>query len=365
MRSTPDSWRRGALALAFSSAVAMLPCSGPAAAAEGSAGYEAHMLVSNGGVPADHVDANLRNPWGVAFNPNGFVWISNNKTGTSTLYDGTGVANPLVVSVPAAVGGGIGSPTGIVFSGSADFNVGNGVLTGPSRFIFASEDGLISGWAPNVDGTHALPAVTTPGAIYKGIALAGNGSGNFIYATDFRNRRIDVFDRAFQPATTAGGFADPKIPRGYAPFGIQNIGGNLYVTYAKQDKEAEDDVTGRLRGFVNVFDADGRLLRRIGVREGLDAPWGVALAPANFGRYSHRLLVANFGDGTISAFDPRTGDYLGRLRRADGGVLRIPGLWGIQFGNGILGQRTDRLYFAAGPNDEQDGVYGHIAVVER
>ncbi len=338
-----------------------LTFSGAALASDTNA-YAARTLVTDGSGAGDHVDANLRNAWGVAFNPNGFVWVANNHSGTSTLYDGAGVPQTLVVAVPAASGSGIGSPTGIVYSGSVDFVVSNGTLVGPSRFIFASEDGLISGWAPNVDLTHAMPAITTPGAIYKGLALAGNGIGNYLYAADFHNRRVDVFDKAFAPVATAGGFVDASIPGGYAPFGIQNVGGNLYVTYAKQDKDGEDDVTGLGRGFVNVFDPDGRLLHRLATRQGLDAPWGIALAPDNFGRFSNRLLVGNFGDGTISGFDPHTHQYLGRLRKADGTVLRIPGLWGMQFGNGILGQPTNTLFFAGGPNDEEGGVYGSVSV---
>jgi uncharacterized protein (TIGR03118 family) len=260
-----------------------------------------------------------------------------------------------------------GAPTGIVFNSSNDFAVGNGTISGPSRFIFATEDGGIAGWAPNVDGTHALPAPVTndDGAIYKGLALAANGKGNFLYATDFHNARIDVFDKAFARVATAGGFTDPSIPKGFAPFGIQNINGNLYVTYAKQDKEAEDDVTGPGLGFVNVFDADGHLLRHVARRGALNAPWGLALAPADFGKFSNRLLVGNFGDGTIAAYDVHSGEFVGLLRRSNGTLLRIEGLWGIQFGNGILNQPTNVLFFAAGPVDESHGLYGRIEAVSR
>ncbi|HSI56408.1 MAG TPA: TIGR03118 family protein [Ideonella sp.] len=338
-----------------------LGLAGPAAAA-GANAYAVQNLVSDGSVAAANTDAHLKNSWGVAFNPFGFVWLTNNHDGTSTLYDGNGVPQSLVVSVPAADGVSMGSPTGIVYNGSADFIVSNGSLSGSSRFIFASEDGMISGWAPTVDGTHALRAVVTPGAIYKGIAIAGNGAGNLLYATDFHNARIDVFDRAFAPVATAGRFTDPALPPRFAPFGIQNINGNLYVTYAKRDAEGEDDVTGKGLGFVNVFDADGRLLRRVAAVKGLNAPWGIALAPANFGAFSNRLLIANFGDGTISAFDLQSGEFVGRLRTADGRALKIPGLWGMQFGNGLLSQPSNTLFFAAGPNDETGGVYGSVSV---
>ena len=328
-------------------------------------GYEQHNLVSDGFIPADHLDANLVNPWGVAFNPNGFVWVADNHTGVSTLYDGFGNPQSLVVSIPPAPGkSGPGAPTGIVFNSSSDFAVTNGTTSGPSRFIFATEDGVIAGWAPNVDGTHALQAVATPNAIYKGLALAANGTGNLLYATDFHNARIDVFDRTFAKVNTPGGFKDPRIPPGFAPFGIQNINGNLYVTYAKQDADAEDDVAGPGLGFVNVFDADGHLLRRVARRGALNAPWGLALAPADFGEFSNRLLVGNFGDGTISAYDFHDGHFVGRLTRPDGTLLRIEGLWGIQFGNGILNQPTNVLFFAAGPDDENHGLYGSISAVK-
>ncbi len=361
----PIRWRRAAgfaATLAIGLGATVLAGT-PALAGDGNS-YVVHNLVSDGSVPADHTDPNLRNAWGVAFNPNGFVWVANNHTGTSTLYDGTGVPQSLVVAVPAASGSGIGAPTGIVYSGSLDFAVSAGTLTGPSRFIFASEDGLISGWSPDVDLTHALPAVTTPGAIYKGLALAGNGSGNFLYATDFHHRRVDVFNNVFAKVTTPGGFTDPTIPSGFAPFGIQNVAGNLYVTYAKQGPGGVDDQHGMGLGFVNVFDPDGHLLHRLATRVGLNAPWGIAIAPDNFGRFSNRVLVGNFGDGTIAAYDQHDHHFLERLRNPDGTLVRIPGLWGMQFGNGIQGQPTNTLFFAAGPNGEEGGVYGSLTAGE-
>jgi len=332
------------------------------ASAAGPNAYVVHNLVSNGGVPAAHTDPHLKNTWGVAFNPYGYVWVANAHDGTSTLYDGTGVPQSLVVAVPAADGSSPGSPTGIVYNGSSDFMVGNGSLSGAARFLFAGEDGSITGWAPNVDSTRAFVAVVTPGAIYKGLALAGNGSGNRLYATDFHNNRIDVFDRTFAKVTPTGSFADPSLPPRYAPFGIQNLNGNLYVSYAQQDENAEDDVAGPGRGFVNVFDADGRLLRRVATRQGLNAPWGMAVAPANFGFFSNRLLVANFGDGTIAGYDQQSGAFVGHLLNADGSKLKVPGLWGIQFGNGLFSQPTNTLFFAGGPNEENDGVYGSVTV---
>jgi uncharacterized protein (TIGR03118 family) len=342
--------------------VALILAAPPAAHAEGSF-YEQRNLVTDGlpgSIPAEHVDANLVNAWGVAFNPTGFVWVANNHTGTSTLYDGDGNNNPLVVTIPAAPGGTTGSPTGIVYNASNDFTVTNGTVTGVSRFIFATEDGVIAGWAPNVNATNAIQALASPNTVYKGLALASNGTGNFLYATDFRGDKIDVFDRTFQPVSLSGSFNDPHIPHGFAPFGIQNIGGALYVTYAKQDDTKTDDVAGKGLGFVNVFDANGHLIRRIASRGRLNAPWGLARAPADFGKFSNRLLVGNFGDGAILAFDLYSGNFVGQLLKSDKQALKIEGLWGLQFGNGILNQPTGTLFFAAGPGDEEHGLYGRI-----
>jgi len=325
--------------------------------------YSVHNLVSDGFVKADHLDTDLVNPWGVAFNPNGFVWVADNHSGLSTLYDGFGVKNSLIVSIPPAPGGTPpGAPTGIVFSSGTDFVLTRGTLSGPSRFIFATEDGTIAAWAPMVDGTHALLAWDNSPAhsIYKGIALAGNGAGHFLYATDFHNNKVDVYDSMFHPVTLSGHFFDPRIPRGFAPFGIQNILGNLYVTYAKQDDDAEDDVAGQGLGFVDVFDPNGHLIRRVATRGPLNAPWGIALAPANFGRFSNMLLIGNFGDGRINVYDAATSEFRGQLRTGRGEPVEIEGLWGIAFGNGLLNQPINTLFFAAGPGDEEHGVYGRI-----
>lgn len=323
--------------------------------------YTPHVLVSNGAIPAPHIDSNLRNGWGVAFNPNGFVWVADNGTGKSTLYDGDGVPQSLVVTIPGA-GGAQGAPTGIVFSSSNDFAVTKSGVSGPSRFIFAGEDGTISGWAPNVDGTHAILAVdNSPSqAVYKGLALASNGNGNFLYAADFHNGKVAVFDSKFQPASLPGSFSDLRLPAGFAPFGIQNLNGDLYVTYAKQDADRHDDVAGPGLGFVNIFNANGQLIRRIASRGALNSPWGLALAPADFGIFSNALLVGNFGDGRINAYDLPTGNFLGQMRGPDGKRLVIDGLWGVAFGNGINDQPTNVLFFAAGPNGESDGAYGRI-----
>lgn len=337
------------------------------ATAKDDGSYQQHTLVSDGSIAADHTDPNLVNAWGLTFNPFGFSWVANNHTGTSTLYDGAGNPQSLVVSIPTPVGASGGSPTGIVFNGSSGFAVGNGSATGPSRFIFATEDGVIAGWSPGVDATHALRAVdnSASGAIYKGIALSAGGSGQLLYAADFHNAKVDVFDSTFTPMSLpAGAFADSRLPDGFAPFGIAAIGGDIYVTYAKQDANKEDDVHGAGLGYVDVYDPNGRLLHRIASRGPLDAPWGLALAPAGFGRFGGSLLVGNFGDGRINAYDLRSGEYRGSLRDSQHRPIEIDGLWGIAFGNGFAGQPVDTLFYAAGPADEAHGAYGRIDAVK-
>ena len=242
-------------------------------------------------------------------------------------------------------------------------------VSGPSRFLFATEDGVIAGWAPNVDGTHAIVAVDhsmQDGAIYKALALSAGGNGQLLYATDFHNAKVDVFDGSFQPATLpAGAFADSGLPAGFAPFGIQAIGGDIYVTYAKQDADGEDEIAGPGLGYVDVYGPDGRLLYRLASRGNLNAPWGVALAPAGFGHLGNTVLIANFGDGRINAYEPvlhiPAGTLMGRNHRP----IQIDGLWGIAFGNGSAMQPVDTLFFAAGPADEAHGLYGRLDVMPR
>ena len=330
--------------------------------------YRAHALVSDGAVPADVIDARLVNPWGLAFNPNAVVWVADNGTGVSTLYDGAGTAQSLVVKIPpAAIGDGLGHPTGIVFNSSNDFVVSKGGTASASLFLFASEDGSISGWAPSVDLNRAVRVVdhSAAGAVYKGLALGGNGTAHLIYATDFHNRRVDVFNAHFTQVTRAGAFQDSAVPANFAPFGIQNVNGDIVVTYAKQDSDAHDNLNGAGLGMVDVFDADGTLIRRFATRGALNAPWGVAFAPASFGQFGGALLVGNFGDGAINAFDPVSGRFLGALKDANGQRLHLDGLWGISFGNGVAGQASNALFYAAGPNEEQNGVYGVIRAVRR
>jgi uncharacterized protein (TIGR03118 family) len=347
----------------------------PAAAHDGgksSSFYTAHNLVSDGSVAADNPngpDANLVNAWGIAFNPYGPVWVADNGASVSTLYDGAGHIVPLVVAIPGPPNSEeAGAPTGIVFNGASflvptNFVVTNGTISGPSIFMFATEQGTIVGWSPNVDRTHAFNAVdnSASGAIYKGLALSAGGNGSLLYATDFHNRRVDVFDATFHPVQVSGGFTDSNIPSDFAPFGIQAINGDVYVTYAQQDADKVDDVHGRGLGYVDAYDANGNLLQRVAIRGFLNAPWGLTMAPAGFGQFANRLLVGNFGDGRVNAFDAATGRWVGTLSGSDRRPLQVDGLWGLSFGNGFFGQQIDSLYFTAGPADESHGVYGVIS----
>ena len=332
----------------------------PAAYADG-ATYTRHNLVSDGYVPADHVDPNLVNAWGIAFNPTGPVWVANNGTGTSTIYDGSGKAVPLVVKIPTPTGPSGGNPSGMVYNGSADFVISEGMKSAPARFIFVTEGGVVAGWSPDVDLTHAVVAVRAGGAIYKGVAIGACGQGGRIFATDFFHGRVDVYDGAFKRVTLAPDeFVDPDIPQGFAPFGIQNINGDIYVSYAKQDAAREDDVRGPGLGYVDVYTPTGHLIHRVASRGALNAPWGMALAPAGFGRAGSTLLVGNFGNGLINAFEPVSRMPLGSLRNANGQPIHFDGLWGLAFGNGYAGQPVDTLYFTAGPDGEAHGLYGRV-----
>jgi uncharacterized protein (TIGR03118 family) len=306
-------------------------------------------------VRAPTTDKVLVNGWGLAATSTSAWWTTNEASDTSALYSGTGRKQALTVSVP-------GGPTGIVAYTGRGFRVSGGGASDPARFIYACEDGRIRAWTPTVPrgwSTQSVIAVdeAAKGAIFRGVAVAGNR----LYATDFHNARVDVFDGNFKPASLpAGAFTDPHVPKGFAPFGIQAINGDIVVTYAKQDENAEDDVPGKGLGFVDVFDPEGTLVERLDDRIVLNAPWGVAIAPASFGRFGGALLVGNFGDGTINAFSPTTGRFIGSLRDAHGRRIRIDGLWGIQFGNGVLAQDTSALYAAAGPADESHGTYSVI-----
>lgn len=337
---------------------------GDPAAPAASRFYRQHNLLSDGAVPADLVDPNLVNAWGLVSSPTSPWWISDNGSGRSTLYNVTTGAIPLIVTVPGALGQ-QGTPTGVVFNGGTGFVVNNGVGTGPARFIFASEDGIISAFR----GVPVVIAVdnSASGAVYKGLAIDNATAGTLLYATNFHAGTVDVFDSHFNAVHLAGAFTDPDLPAGYAPFGIQNIGGTIYVTYALQDADRHDDVAGEGHGFVDAFDLAGNLIRRVASKGELDSPWGLALAPADFGAFSNDLLVGNFGNGRIHAFDPASlegnGEFQhrGSLHSAEGQPIAIDGLWALSFGKGAANNGpTSTLFFTAGPDGEQHGLFGTL-----
>jgi uncharacterized protein (TIGR03118 family) len=331
---------------------------------------------------APNTDPVLQNAWGVTFTPGASpFWIADNATGCSTLYDGSGVPQSLQVKPPLP-GGSVpttacvhtdpnnppnptpATPTGLVWNPTTTFLVPG--TTRPATFIWATEDGTVSAWTNGLTpANQAVLAVdNSPGAVYKGLVFGTNVHGVFLFATNFRAGTIDVFapgSASFRPATSTeidGAFTDPKIPAGFAPFGIQNINGDLFVTYAMQDAAKHDDVAGPGNGFVDVFDTDGHLLRRFASRGALNSPWGVARASFAFGRFNGDILVGNFGDGKINAFDS-DGNFLDTLDDGKGKPIVIDGLWTLTLGGG-RNSSSDTLYFTAGPNDETDGLFGTI-----
>ncbi|WP_426994067.1 TIGR03118 family protein [Methylomonas sp. CM2] len=306
--------------------------------------------------PAQLTDAGLVNAWGISYAPTGPFWISDNGTGLSTLYSVNPDTNAtakigLTVSIPGA-----GNVTGQVFNDNlAAFN-GN-------RFIFVNEDGTVSGWRGAL-GTSAETLVTGSSQnLYKGVAEAALSGNSYLYAANFKSGRIDVFKGTPAADDLSGQFTDPNLPNGYAPFNIQNLNGTLYVTYALQDANSPDEVAGAGLGFVDAFDLQGNLLQRVASQGTLNAPWGLAIAPASFGEFAGDLLVGNFGDGTISAFKASDHSFAGQLTGTDGNPLTIDGLWALSIGNGALAGSANELYFTAGPNDEAHGLFGTVAAV--
>ena len=323
--------------------------------------YQVHKLVADVPGAAAHLDPNLVNAWGLAAGPTSPWWVADNETDVSTLYDGTGAAIPLVVKVG-------GAPTGLVFNGSSDFVVSHDAASGPSLFLFSTEAGKIRGWNPTVGPTtlsmrsFIVASRTFAEASYKGLAIGSGPGGGLLYATDFHNGKVDVFDGAFH-RVLKGSFVDPDLPDGYGPFGIQAVGGRIFVTYAKQDADAGDEVAGDGLGFVDMFDMQGAFLGRVASRHALNAPWGLAVAPADFGKFSGDLLVGNFGNGRINAYEPQPGGgflHRGVLRGAHDNIIKVDGLWAIEFGNDAAAGPSDSLFFTAGPDDEEHGLFGRI-----
>jgi uncharacterized protein (TIGR03118 family) len=321
--------------------------------------YQQDNLVSDIPGLAAFTDSYLVNPWGIASSSTSPFWISDNRTGVSTLYNGAGqpfpVVSPLVVTIPG------GSPTGAVFNPiSTAFN--------GDVFLFVSEAGTISGWRGSLGTSAETLQLGSSSNVYKGTTEATIGMNTYLYAANFRAGTIDVLKGTPVAPDLAGNFTDPNLPSGYAPFNIQNINGKLYVTYALQDAAKQDNVAGAGNGFVDVYDTDGNLIQRLISNGPLNSPWGMALAPAGFGEYSNDLLIGNFGNGLINAFDPATGNLVGNLLDGTGNPLTIEGLWGLRFGNGGPSDfNPDFLYFTAGISDggsvEDHGLFGSIRPV--
>ena len=335
---------------------------------------------------ADFFDANLVNPWGIAESSSSFFWISDNGSSLSTTYNTAGMPQSFIVTIPTPGDplGASGTPTGAAFNitiGTAtpQFNIsgfdsGGLPTTQPAMFLFVTEDGTIVGWNPNVNppgtvapfGTHAIIAVNHSGsAIYKGLAISVDSSGNaLLYATNFGGGAVEVYDGNFNKASGLpdGAFVDPKLPKNYAPFNVALISGEVFVTYAMKEPGGHDDVSGQGHGVVNTFDLQGNLLSRFTQHGQLDSPWGMALAPMTFGELGGKLLIGNFGDGQINAFDLGSGQLVGKVRDASGQVIVIEGLWGLKFGNNMNGGDPNKLYFTAGPNGEADGLFGNLSV---
>ena len=319
--------------------------------------FSVHDLVADGAGAAPAADTSLVNAWGLSAGPTTPWWSSNNGTNTSTLYNGGGAKQALTVSVP-------GGPTGTVFNAVAtDFVVSQGGKSGTARFLFATEGGQILGWSPTVNAATAIAGADSSagGAVYKGLAIAADR----LYATDFHNGRVDVFDKSFAPVSLP--FQDPKLPKGYAPFGIQALAGSIFVTYAVQDAAKKDEVAGAGAGYVDQYTTDGQFVARVasGGRKNAppNAPWGLAIAPSSFGVFSGDVLIGNFGNGRISAYQDRGSGkwvYKGQLRRGDQTLITVDGLWAIAFGNDAAAGPATSLYFTAGPGGEAHGRFGSI-----
>jgi len=321
-----------------------------------------HNLVSD--LPgADHQDPLLVNPWGIVHGPTSPWWVSDNGTGVSTLYtaDGASVAMLPKVNIPGPGNTGSGTPTGTVFNGTTDF-VYKGNMT---LFLFATEDGTVAVW-PAGNGINAQIAIdsskSAAGAVYKGIAIGQQGGLNRIYLANFHTGVVEVYDANFQPVSMpAGAFTDPTIPAGFAPFNVLNIDGNLFVSFAMQKQpDRKDEADGPGLGYVDVFDGSGVLLKRLEHGKWMNAPWGMVHAPANFDKWSNRLLIGQFGSGQIATFDANSGEFEGLLRGPKGKPININGLWGLDFGNDAAAGPSNTLFFAAGLNDEANGLFGTL-----
>jgi len=345
--------------LTVASAVALALAAVGAQAGSDTNSFRQTNLVSNIPGMAAFTDPDLRNPWGISASATSPMWVSDNGAGVTTLYRGNGSKVPLTVVIPPGAGssaGTLGTPTGTVFNGNSTEFRGD-------RFLFATEDGTIAGWkgVGTVATTEVDNSIPAPGAVYKGLAIGFDGVADHLYAANFRFGTVDMFNSDFSPGAS---FTDPKVAEGYAPFNVQNLGGVLYVTFAKQDADRHDDVAGRGHGFVDAFDLHGHLLARLVSHGRLNSPWGLAIAPASFGALAGDLLVGNFGDGHINAYTLDKGNFRAELRDVvTGNPITIDGLWALRVGNGgpaPNGGDPNAVYFTAGINGEQDGLFGTI-----
>ena len=338
--------------------------------------YRQVNLVSDQPGHAPLTDPDLVNAWGLAASPGSNatpgtpLWVADNGSDKATLYNNGTATSVSKVALTVSVTG--AAPTGQVFNSDASAFVVSDKKghSGSALFLFDTENGTIDGWNAAVGATGPGFSTVTEvardngaNAVYKGLAVAQGSDGKtYLYATNFRSGRVEAYDGTFTPVELPGGlFVDPRLPAGYGPFGIAEINGKLYVTFAKQDATLHDDVAGQGHGFVDVFTNDGAFVRRLVTRGALDSPWGLALAPASFGQFSGDLLVGNFGNGHINVYNPATGAHLGQLRRQNGKPIVIDGLWGLRFGNGNAA-KTNQLIFSAGPDDESHGLLGKIVV---
>jgi len=345
-------------------------------------GFADTALVSNkvGVVAATTtIDANLSNPWGVAIAPGLPFWIADNNSNLSTLYSGIGDnqtgaitgANEVGIAIPASAAGVPANPTGQVYNGAGGFLISTSAGMEPALFIFDGEGGTIAAWAKD-SGATAVTAYDdgvangANHAVYKGLALGTVNGSSFLYATDLHNNKVDVFDTNFaKPANMQGKFIDPAIPAGFVPFGIVALNAQLYVSYTMQDAAKHDETTGAGLGYVDVFDFSGNFVSRFASAGVLNAPWGMAIAPAGFGSLAGDVLIGNFGDGTINVFGPNgtaLATSMGPLTVTNGGTLTVPGLWSLVFGNGDSDKPATTLFYTAGFSDQTDGVFGSVAL---
>ena len=317
--------------------------------------HQVNLVADTAGFNAGRLDAMLLNAWGIAIRPNGEIWFSVNHSGAALIYDNNGAQLLAPVNIPLGINPNGASPDGVIYNSTTDFIIPG---KGASLFIFSTEDGLLSAWNASTGATTITVADRSgAGAVYKGIAMASDGGANFLYATDFFNGKVDVFDNNFGYVSTKP-FIDPGIPAGYAPFNIFNLGSQLYVTYAKQlAPDNKDDESGPGHGYVDIYTPGGALVKRLITQGMLNSPWGIAQAPAAFGQVANAILIGNFGDGNINVYDPN-GVYQGKLMQ-NGTAVSIPGLWAITFDN-VAPADPNQLYFTAGPTKEAHGLFGYL-----